>query len=232
MTIPFPQKLSREKIGENIERIIIEPLYPAYGYTIGNSLRRVLLSSIPGAAIVEFKIAGIPHEISTIPGVLEDGLVIMQNLKKLRFRLQGVDPQKIFLKVKGEKEVKGKDFQIPSQLELVNPETHIATLTSPNSKLEIEAIVEKGVGYLSREERQKKERDIETILIDAVFSPVQRVALKVENVRVEKRTDFDRVILEIETDKTITPWDAFCQACEILKGHFEWILEKGKEHEV
>ncbi|MGB9598301.1 MAG: DNA-directed RNA polymerase subunit alpha [Minisyncoccales bacterium] len=227
--ISLPQRLSSEKVRENVERIIIEPLYPAYGYTIGNGLRRVLFSSIPGAAITEFKISGISHEFSTIPGVLEDTIVIMQNLKKLRFRLEGEDPQKIFLKVKGAKEVKGRDFKIPSQLELVNGESQIATLTSPDAKLEIEALVEKGMGYLSREEREKKERDIETILIDAVFSPVKRVGLSVENVRMGKKTNFDKVILEIETDGTISPRKVFLLACEVLKNHFDWLVEQGKE---
>lgn len=230
--IPLPQKVKVEKIKDNVERVIIEALYPAYGYTIGNALRRVLLSSIPGAAVTEMKIKGVSHEFSTIPGVLEDVIVIMQNLKKMRFRFQGEEPQKIFLKVKGKKEVKGKDFEIPSQLELVNPDVHILTITDEKAKIEMEARVEKGLGYLSREERERKERDIGTILVDAVFSPVVRVALSVENVRFEKRTDYDRVILEIETDKTIRPFSAFLQACEILKGHFDFLLEKAKENEV
>jgi len=203
-------------------------LYPGYGVTIGNSLRRVLLSSIEGAAVTQMKIKGVSHEFTTIPGVLEDVIQIMLNLKQLRFKMIGDKPQKATLKVKGEKKVLGKDFELPAQLELVNKDCHIATLTSKTAKLEMEILVEKGVGYSPREEREKAKMEIGTIPVDAIFSPVKNVAMKVENMRVGKRTDYDRLILDITTDGTINPEEAFKRACQILIDQFSFLIE---EHE-
>ena len=227
--IPLPQKITYKKLNENCGKIEIEPLYPGYGTTLGNDLRRVLLSSLEGAAITEFKIKGVAHEFMTIDGVLEDVIQIMQNLKKLRFKIFTEEPQTISLKQKGEKEILGKDFQIPPQLELVNPETHIATLTSKDAVLEMEAKVEKGIGYLPREERQSDE--IGKILVDAIFSPVKKVGIFIENVRVGKRTDFEKLILQIETDGTISPKEAFLKSCEILLNHYSFFKENLKEDE-
>ncbi|MBL7142117.1 MAG: DNA-directed RNA polymerase subunit alpha [Candidatus Pacebacteria bacterium] len=204
----------------------IEALRPGYGVTVGNSLRRVLLSSLEGAAITQVKIKGVSHEFSTISGVLEDVITIMLNLKQLRFKLFSDEPQKATLKVKGEKAVKGFDFKLPSQVELVNKNCHIATLNSKSAELEMEIQIEKGIGYSSRETRKKtagsmpEKLEIGAILLDASFTPVKRVSSRVENMRVGERTDFDRLFLEIETDGIIDPEQAFYQASEILISHF------------
>jgi DNA-directed RNA polymerase subunit alpha len=226
--IPLPlQPKVIEKKG-NKAVFEIEALYPGYGVTIGNSLRRVLLSSLSGAAVTQMKIKGVPHEFSTIPGVLEDVIQIMLNLKQLRFKIYTEEPQKAILKVKGEKEVKGSDFEIPAQLELVNKDCHIATLTDKKAALEIEIQVEKGVGYLPRENRKKEELEIGTIPIDAIFTPIRKVAFRVENMRVGERTDFDKLFLEVETDGTISPETAFSQAADILVKHFSLFYETFK----
>jgi len=229
--LPLAKHTKMEIKEKNCAVFKVEKLYPGYGTTLGNSLRRVLLSSIEGAAVTKMRIAGVQLEFSTIPGVLESALEIMLNLKKLRFKMIGKEPQKAFLEVKGEKEVKGKDFQLPAQLELVNKDCHIATLTSKSAKLEMEIVVEKGIGYLPREERLKEEKEIGVILVDAIFSPIKRVALNVEKMRVEKRTDFEKLILEVETDGTITPKDAFLRACDILISHYSNLKEIHEEEE-
>lgn len=186
-----------------------------------------MLSSLEGAAITQAKIKNVSHEFSTIPGVLEDVIVIMLNLKQLRFKIFTDEPQKARLKVKGEKEVKGSDFELPSQLELVNKDVHIATLTDKKAELDIEIQVEKGVGFLPREARKKQEKlEIGTIPMDAIFTPIKRVSFKIENMRVGERTDFDKLFLEIETDGTVSPEETFRQASEILLSHiYNLILE-------
>lgn len=209
----------------------IEALYPGYGVTVGNSLRRVLLSSLPGAAATQMKIKGVSHEFSTIPGVIEDVITIMLNIKQLRFKLYDDEPQKAILKVKGEKDVRGFDFEIPTQAELINKNCHIAALTSKSSELEIEIQIEKGIGYSPKEVNKKniaasKEKlGIGVIPLDAIFTPVKRVSYHIENMRVGKRTDFDRLFLEIETDGTIAPEKAFSEASEILVNHFSIFVD-------
>jgi DNA-directed RNA polymerase subunit alpha len=229
--IPLPQKPKIIKKEKNKATFEIEGLYPGYGVTIGNALRRVLLSSLEGAAVTQMKIKGVSHEFSTIPGVLEDVITIMLNIKQLRFKMIGEEPQRASLKVKGEKEVKGSDFELPAQLELVNPDCHIATLTSKNAKLEMEILVEKGVGYLPRERKRKEKLEIGAIPVDAIFTPVKRVAIRTENMRVGERTDFDRLFLEIETDGTISPEEAFLKASEILINQFSFLRENLEKHE-
>jgi len=186
---------------------------------------------LEGAAVTQMKIKGVPHEFSTIPGVLEDVVTIVLNLKQLRFRIFTPEPQKATLKVKGEREVKGSDFELPAQLELVNKNCHIATLTEKKSELEMEIQVEKGVGYVPREARKKEKPEIGVILLDAIFTPVERVAFRVENMRVGERTDFDRLFLDIETDGTISPEEAFLHASEILANHFSLFTETFKKVE-
>jgi DNA-directed RNA polymerase subunit alpha len=229
--IPLPQKPKISKKEKNTAIFEIEALYPGYGVTIGNALRRVLLSSLEGAGVTQMKIKGVSHEFSTIPGVLEDVVTIMLNVKQLRFKMIGETPQMATLKVKGEGKVKGSDFELPAQLELVNPDCHIATLTSKNAKLEMEILVEKGIGYLPRERKRKEKLEIGVIPVDAIFTPVKRVAIKTENMRVGERTDFDRLFLEIETDGTITPEEAFNSACEILINQFSFLKEGVEKHE-
>ena len=226
LQLPQPVKIVKK---ENNQAIFeIEPLYPGYGITIGNALRRVLLSSLEGAAVTQVKIKGVAHEFSTIPGVLEDVITILLNIKQLRFRLFGSEPQKATLKVKGEKEVTGTDFVLPPQVELVNKDCHLATLTSKSAELEMEIQIEKGIGYSPREERTKKKSEIGTIVIDAIFTPIKRVTYRVEDMRVGERTDYNRLFLEVETDGTITPEEAFYQAAKILIEHFSIIIESIK----
>ncbi|MBM3250839.1 MAG: DNA-directed RNA polymerase subunit alpha [Candidatus Nealsonbacteria bacterium] len=217
---------------ENKARFEIESLYPGYGTTVGNSLRRVLLSSLSGAAITYVKIKGIQHEFSTIKGVLEDIITIIINLKQLRFKIFSDEPQKATLKIKGEKEVKGSDFKFPSQVELVNKSYHIATLTDKKTELDMEIQIEGGTGYEPVERRKRQGKlEIGVIPIDAIFTPIKRVSYKVENMRVGERTDFDRLHLDIETDGTITPEDAFAQATGILLKHFSLFAETFKPTE-
>ena len=225
--LPKPTKLLESKNNKGIFEI--EALYPGFGINLGNSLRRVLLSSLGGAAIVQVKIKGVDHEFSTIPGVLEDVISILLNLKQLRFKVHGEEAQRATLKVKGEKEVTGADFSLPSQVELVNKDFVIAHLTSKSAELDMEIVVEKGVGYVPSEERSKEKEEIGTISLDAIFTPIRRVSSKVENMRVGDRTDFNRLIIEIDTDGTISPEEAFYQAAEILQKHFEVIIDGMRE---
>jgi DNA-directed RNA polymerase subunit alpha len=209
----------------------IEALYPGYGLTIGNALRRVLLSSLEGAAVTQLKIKGVSHEFSTIPGVLEDVVLIMLNVKQLRFKLFTDEPQKATLKVKGEREVKGSDFNLPSQVELVNKNCHIATLTTKSAELEMEISIKKGIGYSSREKREKgqgkaqEKLEIGAVPLDAIFTPVKRVSYRIENMRVGERTDYDRLFLEVETDGVISPEEAFAHASDILLNHFSMLAD-------
>lgn len=230
--ISFPRKPKVVEKKGNWARFQIEALYPGYGMTIGNSLRRVLLSSLPGAAVTQMKIKGIPHEFSTIPGILEDVILIMQNLKQMRFKIYTEEAQRAHLKIKGEKKVKGSNFKFPTQVELVNKDCHIATLTTKTAELEIEIQIEKGVGYVPREARKKEKLEIGTILLDSIFSPVKRVSFNVENMRVGERTDFDRLFLDIETDGTLIPQEALRQASEILVKHFSLIGETFPKEEI
>lgn len=225
--LPKPPKVIDKK--ENRARFEIEALYPGYGITIGNSLRRVLISSLPGAAVTQMKIKGVQHEFSTIKGVLEDVVTIIMNLKQMRFKMFSDEPQKAFLKIKGEKEVKGSDFKLPSQVELANKSCHLATLTDKKTELDMEIQIEKGIGYEPVERRKRQGKlEIGVIPIDAIFTPIKRVSYKVENMRVGERTDFDRLYLDIETDGTITPEDAFVRATEILVKHFSLFTENFK----
>lgn len=220
--LPLAPKVIEKK--GNLSVIEIEALYPGYGITVGNALRRVLLSSLEGAAVTQINIKGVSHEFSTISGVKEDVITLMANVRQLRFALTGDEPQTCVLKAKGEKEITGADLEVPSQLKLANPKEHIVDLTSKSAKFEMEVKVEKGTGYLSKDARSTKAKlDIGAIPMDAMFTPVKKVGFKTQNMRVGDRTDFDKVIFEIETDGTITPEAAFSQASEILFNHFEML---------
>ena len=225
-TLPNQPKIIKKEGNKAIFEI--EALYPGYGVTVGNSLRRVLLSSLSGAAVTQAKIKGVSHEFSTIPGVMEDVVMIMMNLKQLRFRLFTDEPQTLKLSVRGEKEVRGADFKLTSQVELVNKDCHIATLTQKSAELEMEILIEKGIGYSPRESRKKEKLEIGAIPVDAIFTPVRRVSYRIENMRVGERTDYDRLFLEIETDGTITPETAFYQTSEILVNHFSLLQDAFK----
>ncbi len=219
ISLPSKPKIV-EKKEENRALFEIDSLYPGYGTTIGNSLRRVLLSSLSGAAITKVKINGINHEFSTIPGVMEDVITIILNLKELRFRIHSDEPQTVKIRAKGGSDVKGSHLQLPTQVELVNPEAHIATLTDKKASLEMEMEVEKGMGYSSSENRKEEKLEVGQIIVDSLFTPVKRANFYVENMRVGKRTDFDRLFMEVETDRTISPEEALFQAVDILAKHF------------
>lgn len=199
----------------------IEGLYTGYGLTVGNALRRSLLSSLPGAAITQVKIKGVDHEFSTLPGVKEDVVEITLRLKRIRFRFFATEPQVLSLKVKGEKKVTAADIKTSAQVEVVNLDAPIATLTSKNAELDVELTVEKGLGYVPVEARKLEKLPVKTIAIDAIFTPVTQVNFAVENMRVGDRTDFNRIKLSIETDGTVSPSSALHKAANILKDHFE-----------
>ena len=219
--------VSIKRISEqNTEGVFeVEGLYSGYGLTVGNALRRVLLSSLPGAAITQFKIKGVGHEFTTVPNVVEDAVEIGLNLKKIRFRLHSDEPQTLTLKVKGEKEVSADDFGRNAMVDVVTPDIHIATLTAKAAELEIEIRVEKGLGYVPVEARKFEKLPIGTVALDAFFSPVVRVNFVVENMRVGDRTDYNRLKIEIKTDGTITPSRAIHKASDILRDHFDRIAK-------
>ncbi|MFH1841511.1 MAG: DNA-directed RNA polymerase subunit alpha [Candidatus Nealsonbacteria bacterium] len=223
--ISLPQKPKIIEKKDNFAVFEVEALYPGYGVTIGNTLRRVLLSSLPGAAVTQVKIKGVQHEFSTITGITEDVITILLNLKQLRFKIHADDPQKATLSVKGEKNVKGSDFKLPAQLELMNKDSHVATLTEKKAELEMEIIVEKGLGYEPVETRKKGKSEIGTIAMDAIFTPVRKVSYRVENMRVGDKIDYDRLFLELETDGTISPEEAFSMASDVLIKHFSLFEE-------
>jgi DNA-directed RNA polymerase subunit alpha len=216
------EKISVNKISEKdgIGSFEIEKLYPGYGLTIGNSLRRVLLSSIPGAAITQFKVKGILHEFSSIPGVLEDVLEISLNLKKVRFSLFTDEPQILTLRVKGEKKVTAADIEANAQLKVINPDQPLFTVTEKKTEIEMQITVEKGLGYVPVEKRKKEKLEIGVVALDAIFSPVRNVSVSVENMRVGDRTDYNKILLGIETDGSISPTEALAKATDILAEHF------------
>lgn len=223
ISFPLPPKVIKKNDNQSVFEI--SGLYPGYGVTIGNSLRRVLLSSLEGVAVTEVKIKGVSHEFSTIPGVLEDVIMILLNIKNLRFKIHEGTMQKVELKVKGEKKVTGADFKMFPQIELANPDLHVATITDKKTELDIEITIEKGIGYEPKGQRKAKKSEIGAIAIDAIFTPIKNVNFQVENMRVGERTDFDKLHLQIETDGTITPEEAFYNGCEILIKHFSLIFE-------
>ncbi len=228
--IPLPTAIKSKNLRDNCEVFEIESLYPGYGVTIGNALRRVLLSSLNGAAVTEVKIKDAPHEFSTLPGVKEDILHILMNLKQLRFKIFSDEPQVATLKIKGEKEVKGSDFELSSELKLANPDLYIAQTTDKSSELEIEIKIEKGVGYVFQEENDGK-KGIGVIGLDAAFTPIVKANYIVENMRVGQRTDFEKISLEIETDGTISPSEALKESLSILISHFNFLDSELKVEE-
>lgn len=193
----------------------IDGLYPGYGYTLGNSLRRIILSSLPGAAITSVKIEGVNHEFSVIDGVKEDVITILLNLKRVRFKVSSDEAQHVALKLKGPATVTAKDLKAPGQVEIMNPDQHICEITG-KAEIDIDLTVEKGMGYVAKEEHQKEKVDIGTIAVDAVYTPIRRVNYEVENMRVGDRTDHNRLRIVIETDGTLTPREALERSIEIM----------------
>lgn len=194
----------------------IDGLYPGYGHTLGNSLRRIILSSLPGAAITKVKIAGVDHEFSVLNGIKEDVISILLSLKKLRVRISTDEPVVMTLKSKGVKEISAKDIDIPGQVEILNPDLHIASLTDKSASIDMEITVEKGLGYVPKEIVQKERVDIGSITLDAAFTPIRKANYEVENMRVGDRTDFNRLRITIETDGTITPREALEQSIALM----------------
>lgn len=210
----------------NRQQIIIEPCYPGYGATIGNALRRVLLSSLPGAAVVGVKIKGADHEFMTLPHVKEDVLELILNLKQLRLKIFSEETVKLELDSRGEQQVKAKDIKKNSLAEIANPDLVLANITDMAGKLEMEILVSKGLGYVTVENRESEKHEIGYIEMDSVFSPVLSVGLKVENVRVGKMTNWDKLVIDLSTDGTITPEAAFNQAVAILTDQFNALTGK------
>lgn len=210
----------------------IDGLYPGYGHTLGNSLRRIILSSLPGAAIVELKIKGVGHEFTTIKGVKEDVVSIILNLKKIRLSLEGDEPQTLTLKVKGAKDVTAGDIETPSQVKIINTDQPILTVTDKNADLDIELTVQKGLGYVPKEVIQKDRVEVGTITLDGIFTPIRRVQYETENMRVGDRTDFNRLRIVIETDGTITPKEALERAIEIMITQLKAIVGFKEEIEI
>lgn len=222
-------KVKVEKESENFARVAIEPLEAGLGHTMGNSLRRVLLTSLPGAAVISVKIDGVSHRFSTIDGVLEDVIEIILNIKKIRLQVHSDKEIKLTLKASGKKEVKAKDLEIEGEGEIISPDQHIATLTDAKSKLNMEMIASRGKGYSVAEDRKGDE--IGLIATDALFSPVLAVNYNVEPTRVGRRTDFDKLILDITTDGILTPLEAVNEAAKILSETFRKIFEPDLEEE-
>lgn len=229
VVLPSQPKVIREEGSSGTYEI--DGLYPGYGHTLGNSLRRIILSSLPGAAVTKVKIAGVEHEFSAIDGVKEDVINILLAIKKLRIRLDTDEPQTFTLKVKGAKEVTGKDIDVPGQAEILNPDLHIATLTEKSSELDIELTAEKGLGYVSKDVLQKERVEIGAITLDAAFTPIRKANYEVENMRVGDRTDFNRLRLSIETDGTITPREALEKSIALMINQLKAIVGF-KEEEV
>lgn len=204
---------------------VIEPLHSGYGMTLGNSLRRVLLSSIAGASITSFKVEGATHEFTTVKGVKEDVVDIMQNLKGIRFRVYGEEPQQVRIVKKGKGVITAKDIQVNADVEVVNPEHVIATIDDDKASFVMDLVVETGRGYRTVEEGTAKKAS-DYVALDAIFSPVLRVRYKVENTRVGQMTDLDKLIITIETDGSITPRDAFEEASAILVNQYTALAGK------
>lgn len=221
--LPQLKTLKEEK---NIATFAIEPLYPGYGMTLGNSLRRVLLSSLPGAAVTAVKIDGVSHEFATIPNIKEDVVEIILNLKKLRVKLHS-DEEYLTLSASGTGEVTAKDIKPNANVEIANPDLLIATMDNKQAKLDMEIKVEKGRGYVQIEKREGEKLGIGMIAIDALYAPIVKVRYNVEAMRVGQMTDLDRLVVEVETDGSLTPNEAIEQASEILVDHF--LVLSGKD---
>ena len=227
-----PKKLEKQDINEKFGRFISEPFERGYAVAIGNALRRILLSSIPGAAITAVKIEGVQHEFSTIPGVMEDVSEIILNLKQVRLTVDGETPKKIYLDVSGEREVLAGDIIPNSDVHIINPELHIATLTSRDARLQMEIEVDAGRGYVTADKNKRDDMPIGTIPVDSIFTPITNVKVEVENTRVGQITDYDKLILEITTDGRVSPETALTHAALILREHLNIFITQEGEIEI
>ncbi|MDP3836895.1 MAG: DNA-directed RNA polymerase subunit alpha [bacterium] len=228
--IALPKKVDfLEGKNANEGVIVVEPLYPGYGMTLGNSLRRVLLSSLPGAAVVGVKIKGASHEFTTMSGIQEDILEIMLNIKQLRLKIHGDEEVRLELKVKGKQSVTAEMITKNTAVEIKNPELVLATLTDDKASLEVEIFARPGRGYRLSEGAKRENNELGYIEIDSIFSPVLSVSLDVENTRVGKMTNWDKLLINMRTDGTLSPMEAFNQATQILVDQFNALLPRSKE---
>ena len=218
--IPLPNQAKVADLGQNKFSVTLEPLYPGYGVTIGNAMRRVLLSSMPGAAVTAVKIKFVDHEFSTIPNIKEDVIQIILNLKLLRVKSFSSEPVKLTLKAKGEKVVTAADIKETDQVQIISKNLHIATLDNKNSELDMELTIEQGRGYVPVEARENLKREVGVIAIDSIFTPVKSVHFDVSNVRVGQLTNFDKLEIVMETDGSINGQEAIDIASHILVDHF------------
>jgi DNA-directed RNA polymerase subunit alpha len=230
MLIAQRPTVSEEVVNDTRSRFVIEPLEPGFGYTLGNSLRRTLLSSIPGASITSIKIEGNQHEFSTLPGVVEDVTEIILNLKGLVLSSEEDEPVAMYLRKSGAGPVTAGDIAAPAGVEVLNPELQICTLTEDGA-IEMELVVERGRGYVSAQQNNNPDAEIGRIAVDSIYSPVLKVAYKVEATRVETRTDFDRLIVDVETKPSIKPRDAVASAGKTLVELFGLFRELNVEAE-
>lgn len=222
LTLP---RLETEVQGRDYGQFTIGPLQQGYGITLGNALRRVLISSLPGAAVTSVKLDGVHHEFSPIPGAREDTTSFILNVKQIRLISHSDEPVRLFLSANGARELVAGDIELPTQVEILNPDIHLLTLDRDDAKLEVEFVVQRGRGYSPSEDREKL--PIGEIPVDAIFSPVRKVNYSVEPARVEQRTDFDKLIVEIWTDGTMAPGEALWEAGEILVRHFQLVASAG-----
>jgi DNA-directed RNA polymerase subunit alpha len=213
-------KIEYAELSDTYGKFVVEPLERGFGVTLGNALRRVLLSSIPGAAVTSVKIENVLHEFSTIPGVVEDVTQVILNLKELSFKLHSDKPKLLRLDARGKKDVLAGDLQPDAEVEILNPDLHIATLDGKNAHLAMELVVERGKGYVQAERHRKSEHVIGVIPVDSVFSPIQKVNYAVEDTRVGHATDYDRLVLEVWTDGSIRPEEALQESARLLIDSF------------
>ena len=216
MLIVQRPQIEEETISDVRSKIVVEPLEPGFGYTLGNTLRRTLLSRIPGAAVTSIQIEGVEHEFSTVPGVVEDVVDIILNIKRIVVRMEDNDVQTLYLSAKGAGEVTAGDLKLPAGVEIVNPDLHIATL-SASGRLEMEMTVAPGVGYRSADGNKGASSVIGVIPVDSIFSPVRKVSYKVENTQVGQMTNFDRLVLDVETNGAVEPGEAVSSAGKTLR---------------
>ncbi len=224
--LSLPNHAQVTDLGDNKYSLVLEPLYPGYGVTIGNAMRRVLLSSMPGAAVTAVKIKFADHEFSTIPNVKEDVIQIILNLKLLRLKSFSNEPVKVNLKVKGEKVVTAADIKETDQVQVINKDLHIATLDNKNSELDMELTVEQGRGYVPVEARENQKQEVGVMAIDAIYTPVKSVHFDVSNVRVGQLTNFDKLEIVMETDGGLTGKEAMDIASHILVDHFTMMFSE------
>ncbi len=215
MLIVQRPQIHEEPVDENRSRFIVDPLEPGFGYTLGNTLRRTLLSRIPGAAITSVRIDGVQHEFATMEGTVEDVVDLILNLKQVVLRVESEEPQTLYLSARGKQDLTAGDLKVPAGVEVVDPDVHLATL-STSGRIEAEITVERGVGYRSAD-RNKKTDTIGVIPIDAIFSPLRNVAYKVESTQVGQMTNFDKLILDVETDGSVSPSEAMSSAGKTLR---------------